>query len=200
MGHYESGFDKAEACMSSSSPAADIVQLRREVSLLTERVRVLEEQLGQRPAVSLTSSPVTVNYLGASGTALSSEIPPFPEFSTPEREPSQAVVRPGGLPTEAERLAIAEEVGRFLRRSLQGDYRGGSGRDRLRLQSRVYILVRDFSGRLYNPVEIYHRFVDLKPKVKSGDSAGDSIFIGLPTVWEAKAAVAAAQLRWPDGY
>lgn len=101
--------------------------------------------------------------------------------------------------SEAERLAIAEGAGRFLRRALAGDFRGGSGRDRVRLSSRIYVLVRDLSGRVYDPVEVYQNFSSLKPKVKSGDSAGNSIFIGFPTQWEAKAAVAAANLRWPDG-
>lgn len=185
--------------MSTSPRTAEIVALRREVAALTARVLVLEERLDQRPAVSLTSSPVTVNYVGASGSSGIPEVPPLPEFSTPERATGQSVIQPVGVPTEAERRAIAEEAGRFLRRALQGDYRGGSGRDRLRIQSRVYILVRDIQGAVYNPVEIYRNFSSLKPKVKTGDSAGDSIFLGLPTLWEARVAVHAAQLQWPDG-
>ena len=35
--------------------------------------------------------------------------------------------------------------------------------------------------------------------MKAGTSAGDSVFIGFPSEWEARAAVAAAELRWPDG-
>ena len=99
--------------------------------------------------------------------------------------------------TEAERRTAAIEVGRFLRHALEEEHQGASSRDRIKLQSRVYILCKNISGRLYNPVKIFHSFAAIKPLVKVDGECGNSVFVGLPTVWEAKVAVRAAGLNWP---
>lgn len=59
------------------------------------------------------------------------------------------------------------------------------------------MLVRDLEGRFYDPVGIYDSFAALKPLVRDGDFLGESIFIGLPTQWEARVAVEQAGLNWP---
>ena len=53
---------------------------------------------------------------------------------------------PGG-PSSSFRTEVLEGVGRFLRRALDGAYRGSSGRDQLSLASRYYIVLADFEGR-----------------------------------------------------
>ena len=173
--------------MSSQHLLNEIQQLRQDVTALATRVLVLEDRLERSAPPSVAASPLTVNYSG--GTTAFSEIPPFPEFSSPGRSSVQSIRSGGEDLTEAERLVIAEGAGKFLRRALSGDFRGSSGRDKVRIPSRIYVLVRDLSGRVYDPVEVYHSFSDLRPKVKAGSSAGNSIFIGFPTEWEAKAAV-----------
>ena len=66
------------------------------------------------------------------------------------------------------------------------------------LPSRIYICVRDISGRVHDPVGVYSSFAAIKPLVRDGDYLGESIFAGFPTRWEAQAAVQRAGLTWPD--
>ena len=206
LGWPELGFHQAEACMSNSPLASELHQLRLDLAHLSARVLALEEAAlhSRVSGPALQGSPVTVNYLG---THQLPEVPPFPDRL--QQSPvvrsevaSSATGSPGavGTPvlTEAERRRIAEEAGAFLRRSLDGDHRGGSGRSRVQLPSTVYILARDISGVRYNPVRVFRDFSVLRPFVKRQGSCQDSVFIGFPTVWEAKVCVAAAQLSWPD--
>ena len=185
--------------MSLDSVLQELQHLRRDLAVLGNRVSALE----QRSAASGLGSPVTVNYTIPG--AQFGEVPPFPSFSPPggsshDRGTPQSVNRPSGRAseyTEEERKQIALDAGAFLRRSLDGDCRGESGRDRLRLPSAVYILCRDYDGNLYDPVQIHRKFSTLRPLVKRGSDCGDSIFIGFPTLWEAGLCVRQAGLTWP---
>ena len=102
--------------------------------------------------------------------------------------------------TWAFREEVARQIGGFLRRSLDGQHRGPSGRDQLRhLASRVYLVVRDFEGQVFErPVKLYDRFYRVKEICYKKGTWGDSIFIGLPSQREAHLAVVAAGLGWPD--
>ena len=190
----------------SSELLREVRALREEVLQLTLRVIDLEGASGQapvRPGRAATSSPITVtcnfppgppvyspapssNQAGASSTAGSAANGPACSGQTRAADY-----------TEAERREVAAEVGRFFRRCLAGEERGTSGRDRIRLQSRYYVLCRDISGQCYNPVRVFSSFTALKPLVKQSGSSGDSVFAGFPTYWEASVAVAAAGLQWP---
>lgn len=193
--------------MSSGHLVAELQSLRHELSLLASRVLALEEQIAELrggTSTPLLASPVTVNYVGSGSLP---ELPPFPVssnlgYSSPAGESAGSIPRGGSdggvlRYTEAERLRVATGVGEFLRRSLQGVHRGESGRSKIRLPSTHYILVRDLSGRLYDPVRIFTNFSLLRPLVKEGNSCGDSIFIGLASELEAREAVRAAGLNWP---
>ena len=46
-------------------------------------------------------------------------------------------------------------------------------------------------------MQIYRSFGSIKPLVKDGGACGNSIFVGLPTLWECRACVRAAGLQWP---
>ena len=85
----------------------------------------------------------------------------------------------------------------FFQRALRGDHRGESGRQRLRLASRFFILVRDLRGQVYNPVRIFRAFSEIQPFVKENGRCGDSIFVGLPSLWEVRICVASTGLEWP---
>ncbi|CAL1134213.1 unnamed protein product [Cladocopium goreaui] len=77
------------------------------------------------------------------------------------------------------REAVARDIGAFLKRCLDGEHRGESGRDRIKgLQSRVYIVVRDFDRKVYNPPLLLKTFGEVKGYCKRDGSCGDSIFIG----------------------
>ncbi|OLQ06696.1 Coiled-coil domain-containing protein 147 [Symbiodinium microadriaticum] len=132
---------------------AELLELRSEVFRLRARVAVLE---GDR--FELVDSPLP-------STALR------PQPSGLEQPPS------GADPTREE---VCESVGLFLKRCLNGEHRGASGRDRLPLASRLWIVVRGFDGTVYNPPRIFSRFSSCKPIVKRGSDTGDSIFVDLP--------------------
>ena len=190
--------------MNNQALLAEVQSLRRDLAELSARVLLLESQparAGSLASFSSPQSPLVVNYTG--NPATTATIPPFPELASTSSSPTPLLPsssQSGSAPvvlSEATRLAIAQEAGRFLRRCLEGVNRGTSGRERIGLQSRCYILVRDYDGQLYNPIQVHHRFATIKPLVKRGSDCGTSIFIGWPSLWEARACVLAAELIWP---
>ena len=102
--------------------------------------------------------------------------------------------------TSASRREICREVGQFLRRSLSGLPRGSSGRDRLELASRYWIVVKDFDGNVFSPPRVFGRFGDCKGLVKRGSDCGDSIFVGLPSREDVVVALEAGSFELPDGF
>lgn len=90
------------------------------------------------------------------------------------------------------RLELARQCGLFLKRALSGDFRGGSGRDRLRLGSRLYVVCADFGGTHYDPPRVFRNFSDVKGICKVGQECGSSVFLGFASKWEAREAVNAA--------
>ena len=182
---------------------AELQSLRLDLAALTSRVLALESRLEHREEFATpVRSPLVVNYAGNAGSPTIPVFPPFPSAAGPVvEEISQLPEFPSG-PTSLEdrRRRIAEEAGQFLQRSLSGDFRGGSGRDKIREGSTIYVLVKDYGGRTYNPVRVFESFTQLKPHVKRGSDCGSSIFIGWPTKLEAQICVRSAGLGWPaDG-
>lgn len=170
-----------------SSEPFTVSELTQLIIELQQRVTALEQQA--------RGGVVTVNYLAS---------PAVSESSTPASTATGAAeayrphsVAPSSTISEAERRAIAEEVGAFFRRCLSGGHRGESGRARNPLASKVYVLVRDLRGNTFTPVRVFKTFASIRPFVKAGDISEDAIFAGFPTQWEAQAAVRAAGLSWP---
>eukprot|EP00438_Fugacium_kawagutii_P025713 Skav210469 [mRNA] locus=scaffold737:198761:205644:+ [translate_table: standard] len=56
------------------------------------------------------------------------------------------------------RRTLARELGRFLRRAADGDHQGTSGRDRLKLANRCYLVVADFGGTVLRVPIFTHSF------------------------------------------
>ena len=105
-----------------------------------------------------------------------------------------------GPPTSEFRVQVAQAVGRFLAGQLAGNRTGGSGRDRLRLASKFYIVCRDSSGKDYLPPLVTSSFSRVKQLCFVGgnrDNCGSSVFIGLPSQSEVRLALAAAGLPCP---
>ena len=152
----------------------EIAALRSELEVLRLRVQVLEERLSAREA----ERPSPTASAGSEG------------FSVVTSAPGQS----GYILAEdtEERLELAKECGRFLRRAYSGVYRGTSGRDRLKLGSRV------FSGRKFDQPKVFERFSEVKDLCKRGPDAGSSVFLGFATQWEAKLAVKEAGFEWPS--
>ena len=100
--------------------------------------------------------------------------------------------------SDSARTALAREIGQFIARCLRGDIRGTSGRDRLRLQNRLYVVAADYNGQRFNPPLVVDRFSEVRALCKRESDCGQSIFIGLPSKWEAKVVVQEAGLELPS--
>ena len=191
---------ESKACM-SLSPSEDLSALRKDLEALQDRVSVLEAQArSSRDSTPSTVVPVTVNYTqsGPADSAPSVSVlgpTQLPEAPTPGLTPGGRIT--ASQYTEEYRRSIAQDIGDYFRRCLSGTNRGPSGRQQISLPSKVYILVRDLSGRLYDPVQVHHSFGSIRALVRDGDYLGDSIFVGFPTQWEARVAVERAGLHWP---
>ena len=90
---------------------------------------------------------------------------------------------------------MAREIGAFLARSLRGDHRGSSGRQKLRhLQS---MIIRDKHGVVHtNPVLVVTSFSEVSHRCRQG--GGDSIFVGVPSIRERRVAAEAGGFLWPS--
>ena len=110
--------------------------------------------------------------------------------------PAESAQSPHNWP---EREEVARGIGRFFVRSLEGGHCGSSGRDRISLPSRLYVIIRNRAGLVTtNPVRVVHRFSEVKVLCSQEGDFGDSIFCGFPSVREARCAVAAAGFAWPE--
>ena len=71
---------------------------------------------------------------------------------TPRQESARASVTP------VEHLAACREIGLVLRRAFEGAHRGPSGRDRIPLASRLWLVARDCQGEDLVPAVVCHKF------------------------------------------
>ena len=107
---------------------------------------------------------------------------------------------PAGYSVGSEREAIARDIGRWIRRCLDGRSPGPSGRDRIRLASKWYLCIRDINRRVHDPPLVFDSWSRCGAHVlRSGtNQPEDSIFIGLPSKTEARLAIQAAGLQIPS--
>ena len=164
--------------MSSGSLAQRVVELERELASLRVTVRDLEDRLGSVERGSdfeLLESP-----------ASSAEAP-----SSTAAKGAGSGKGYSGTAEGADRDSILRRIGLWLRRALDGNRQGGSGRDLLGGPSRYYFVVRDFDGHTFNPARVISPWAAAGHLVKQGNSFGESIFVGLPG-WSDIAIVA----RW----
>lgn len=167
--------------------------LQSELSHLQERLIVLIGRLEESEfeVVPSAADPVDSGYgpsSGASQGPLAGSQPAPSSRSAPEL-------------VEGERRAIAAETGQFFLRCIRGQPRGVSGQGRIKLQKRVYVVVRTFAGIVHrSPVLVFRNFADTKALVadQSTGEFGDSVFAGFASQWEAKVAVREAGYTWPN--
>eukprot|EP00435_Cladocopium_sp_Y103_P038589 s905_g10.t1 len=100
--------------------------------------------------------------------------------------------------TWTQREAVCDQISEFILRALSGDHRRTSGRELIKLGSRVWLIFRDFDGYEHNPVTVCRSFASCKSLVKRGSDCGESVFIGLPSDREARRVVAGVGLDWPS--
>lgn len=150
---------------------SDLAILTAKVEQLRIRVKALDFELVDTPESAPAAASAAGSVLGSTGS-----------HSDPVRE--QAAI----------------ETGEFFLRCLEGKPRGDSGRSKVRLQNRLYVVVKTFKGEIHTkPVIVLEKYSQVKRLVchPDCDSFGDSIFCGFPSKWEAQLAVATAGFRWP---
>lgn len=153
---------------------AELEDIRRDCDLLGRRVAALVDRL----------ATAEFELVGNSASASVSAV-----------ESTSA-----GQHTSEERESAARDTGKFFVRCLTGQPRGDSGRSQIRLQNRIYVVVRTVEGVVHtNPVLVFYRYDQVKKHCAFGGSNnfGDSVFAGFASQWEAKVAVRAAGYTWP---
>lgn len=167
---------------SGSNP--ELVELRetlrdlsRKLDRLSDRVLAIEESQRSSASYSLVHSESRA-FSPESRTVTRNQVPYSPTPSSPNQPVSDS--------DWAERELVAAGVGRFLARALAGDFRGNSGRSRVKLASNYYIVVRDAEGLITTrPVRIFKKFSDVRRLChREGRDFGDCVFVGLPTLEE----------------
>lgn len=167
----------------------EVEVLRTEIAVLRREIARLSESSGSAPSISAVTSVSVGGY--TQGSAVGSAVDqPVGSGSAPNTVVS-------GSQSWSVREAICDEIALWLTRSLNGEHRLSSGRDRINLPSRVWLVARDIEGNVYNPPRIYRQFSSCKALVKRGSDLGDSIFVGLPSQREAYRVIAAAGLQRP---
>ena len=165
--------------------------LRRGLETLTLRVEGIEARLREAEDRGSVSG-YTVVSAGVSSSA------PVAVFSAPPTALRSSPVTAPVQPEDTEgRRRLAEEIGQFLRRSVAGQPRGTSGRDRLSLQNRCYVVVADHTGVVQQPPKFYSAFAPVRDQCKRGSDCGSSSFVGFATKWEARVALRAGGFALP---
>lgn len=191
---------------------------------MSERARILAELAHLRIAVDAVSAQlgrvtaevekldeydwVEDRSLSAASQSQGFERVSFPAAVAPKAKAGPLVSAsaagrsyPGSCtPSDLEREEAAKETGRFFRRCCQGEYRGDSGRSRIKLPNHFYVLVKGFGGELYQePVRVFRSYQDIRPFVSHPNTGkfDNSVFAGFHTQWEAQLAVAEAGYGWP---
>ena len=183
---------------------AEVRRLRRGLAEL--RLLVVGDRPGDRDSRVATTDQRRSSYSGYSG---SSNSPDRSQGTPPAAAAGAAqsvLVTSGSTPlpsssthlTWVQREEICDQIGRFLSRSISGQHRGTSGRERINLPSRLWVIVRDYSGQIYTPVKVVRNWTSAKLLVKPNNhECGDAVFVGLPSEREARRVVHAADLQWP---
>ena len=168
----------------------EVEQLRADVNRLQRRLARLDPSDG---ASSQASGGSVLDSPGPSGRSSGFSL----VSSTPLARVTEAVGYPPVLTWE-ERETICDQIGVWVRRTLLGHHRGSSGRDRIPLASRIWIVFQDFYGNRLEPIRVFHRFCDCREVVKRGSNCGSSIFVGLPSQREAQRVCESAGVPWPN--
>ena len=182
----------------------EVVDLRGEVRRLTARLDRQQDDLASLAAsfeeLSLRGdeSRGSASDLGASTISTAhTEVVTSTVSNSPAGVPAPYPTEGPAVLSWAVREEIARGIGIWIRRALDGDHRQNSGRDRLHLASRIYIVAKDFAGNTYNPVLVFTRLAQVRDLCQRGTDWSDSVFIGLPSQREGQIATAAAGLTWP---
>jgi len=171
----------------------EVEQLRADVNRLQRRLARLD--IGDGASSQASVGSVLDSPAPSGGAARSSGYSLV--SSTPLQRLTEAVGSPPVLTWE-ERLEICDQIGVWVKRTLLGHHRGSSGRDRIPLASRLWLVAQDYHGNRVEPIRVFRRFSDCRELVKRGSDCGWSVFIGLPSEREARRVCEVAGLEWPN--
>eukprot|EP00435_Cladocopium_sp_Y103_P073950 s91_g46.t1 len=117
------------------APWTEFTALRAEVSELRHLCQVLQARVSELEQHS-------------SGSGRASE---FELITEPPAAEDICAAVAAGADLPAERVRAAEKIGAWIKRCLQNEHRGLSGREEIPLATKLYIVVRDIRGQVYNP-------------------------------------------------
>ena len=125
--------------------------LADQVQTLTSLVRRLETEVLQlKRQLAATQERLTLAESRTQGG-----LAVAPEVASAGSEVETAATQSGstaaGYQVGSERETVARGIGKWIRRCLRGELRGLSGRERINLQSRIYLVVRDIQGQVHDP-------------------------------------------------
>ena len=166
-----------------------ITDLRREIQALKTEVVQLEGRVVELESLQVASKLDSEFDL----VSLPASTPAPYTSSLPIAAPSSS----SASELSTERAQAAFSIGQFLRRCLSGAPRGRSGRERIAAPSSVYIVCQSFDRVVFDPPRVCFNWADTKSLVIRNGSPGPSIFVGVPTVEEARIAVEAAGCTLP---
>eukprot|EP00435_Cladocopium_sp_Y103_P017455 s2486_g4.t1 len=162
-----------------SPPPPYVISLLHEVEDLRKEVNVVNEKLNLVLGL-LRSDKDSIgsfelfeeepHYVRdcAQATASSAAQNPVPSASS------------GEVQSWEEREKICKGIGKYLNRALAGQHRGSSGRDKIKLASRLYIIVKEFVGNVHvSPVRVVYRFSEAKQLCSQGGDWGGAVFVGV---------------------
>ena len=95
-------------------------------------------------------------------------------------------------------MAAAQEIGAWIYRGLREQHRGLSGREKIDLASKLYVVVKDISGTVFDLTKVFNNWTGAKAVFSLDKQFGDSVFVGFPSKAEARIALSAAGLQIPD--
>lgn len=151
---------------------ASLDEVKAELQALTLRIADLEAQLAATEDFEVVGTTAAGSSAGDIGG---------------EARTAAAASRSGRIPSDRDREEAALQTGRFFGRALRGEPRGDSGRSRVKLQARHYVVIRSFLGEVYtNPVRVFTSFSEVRSLVAEGGHShqfGDSIFAGFASLW-----------------
>ena len=180
--------------------------LRSLLERLEDRIRDLEASVGfelvepdtpgrgGRPGSSQGTPPSSAGLQAASSS------PGRPSIAGRAFADGSSEANPGPSTSEF-RVSLAGELGRFLAGRLSGQALGASGRDRLHLSSKCYMICRDYAGFTHSPplvVTSFARVRELCFSAASRQDCGESVFIGVPSQAEVRLVLSAANLPCPS--
>lgn len=116
-----------------------------------------------------------------------------------DQTPAFTAAASTGADLSPHRVSVAQGIGAWIGRALRGEHRGSSGRDLVKLASRVYVVAQDYQENVFNPPKVFNCFREVKSLCSNSEGDfGVSIFVGFPSKAEARIAVVAAGLNVPD--